>query len=349
MPVMVFAKKSAATKVDSAVIYKSVAEALKKDPKVKNEILKWNWYKGSSSDDPSQYPYATGVLKGNPKGYTQNIAALTNTADDNSYRLYLFAANEDFSDAVVLSYTDDVSIDNPAKTGVWIDCEGNAIGVYSQLPYSAIESDTMFKWNGKSLEAQDTEGTDPTQKAYDAEEKLIAKGDIDGFIKFDKNADLEYVQKYDSYYTLPQKVIKLAHAKALAAGKAGDIKRAITLLKFGIDYYDDGAAVDDISPGISPSDVADTKKISQNEFCTILNDYAYFLSSDKQYKEAEQYLKRVNTLCPDRAVAYFNLGDVYWETDNKTLAVDNYKKYVTLVKNKNVIPQQVLERIKAAQ
>lgn len=53
---------------------------------------------------------------------------------------------------------------------------------------------------------------------------------------------------------------------------------------------------------------------------------------------------------PERTVAYLNLADSFWEIDNKKEAIDNYKKYISLMKSQKKdlkkIPQRVMVRTK---
>lgn len=61
-------------------------------------------------------------------------------------------------------------------------------------------------------------------------------------------------------------------------------------------------------------------------------------------------LERVILLSPERAVAYLNLGDCYYKDyekskkqSDKDKVVENYKKYVSLLKKDAKIPDRVKE------
>ena len=87
---------------------------------------------------------------------------------------------------------------------------------------------------------------------------------------------------------------------------------------------------------------------TDTQYISILNDYAYFLSETERYKEAMPILERVILLSPDRAVAYLNLGDCYYKDyekskkqSDKDKVIENYKKYVSLLKKDAKIPDRV--------
>lgn len=87
---------------------------------------------------------------------------------------------------------------------------------------------------------------------------------------------------------------------------------------------------------------------SDSQYVSLLNDYAYFLSETDRYKEAIPILERVILLSPNRAVAYLNLGDCYYKdyqksesNSDKDKVVENYKRYVSLLKKDAQIPDRV--------
>lgn len=80
------------------------------------------------------------------------------------------------------------------------------------------------------------------------------------------------------------------------------------------------------------------------------NDIAYYNSSTQKGDQSSiLLLKKIVEKFPDRVVAYLNLGDSYWATDNKEYAKEAYNKYLELMKDQNKdlskIPTRVEERI----
>ena len=82
----------------------------------------------------------------------------------------------------------------------------------------------------------------------------------------------------------------------------------------------------------------------------LMNDKAYYLEQIRAYKEAIYILKKVISKKPDRAVAYLNIADVYWENNEKEKAKKSYKKYINLIKNQEKdtgkISLEVYDRVK---
>jgi tetratricopeptide (TPR) repeat protein len=80
------------------------------------------------------------------------------------------------------------------------------------------------------------------------------------------------------------------------------------------------------------------------------NDIAYYLEKAEIYDEAIFILENIIKKEPTRVVAYLNIADAYWGTENKSQAKKNYEKYLYLMKSQkkdlSKIPQRVYERIR---
>ncbi len=84
-----------------------------------------------------------------------------------------------------------------------------------------------------------------------------------------------------------------------------------------------------------------------NTNITTINDFVYNLQNINPSISSE-VLDRIISQFPERTVAYLNLGDSYWNMGEKEKAIENYKKYISLMKSQNKdlrkIPKQVLEK-----
>jgi len=86
-----------------------------------------------------------------------------------------------------------------------------------------------------------------------------------------------------------------------------------------------------------------------NKTVTLYNNIAYYLQEKRKSDEAIYLLNKVLEVYPKRVVAYYNLGDAYWDSYNRFKAKKAYKKYVELMKEankENKIPQVVIQRLK---
>jgi hypothetical protein len=84
------------------------------------------------------------------------------------------------------------------------------------------------------------------------------------------------------------------------------------------------------------------------ENLTQYNDIAYYLEQSKAYKESIYLLEKIIEKYPERTVAYLNIADAYWGDNDKDKAIENYKIYISQMKEnskENKIPQKVFERI----
>lgn len=81
------------------------------------------------------------------------------------------------------------------------------------------------------------------------------------------------------------------------------------------------------------------------------NNLAFYIAQTKEGSFKALYLyNEILDKFPSRVVTYLNLGDCYWSIGIEDLAIENYKKYVELMKAQkkdlNKIPKQVWERVK---
>ena len=82
------------------------------------------------------------------------------------------------------------------------------------------------------------------------------------------------------------------------------------------------------------------------------NDLGFLFEQAGYFSEAIELLNEVITQQPKRTVAYLNLADSYWATNNTDQAVAMYKKYLALMRDQgktSKVPERVVERINAQQ
>ncbi len=81
------------------------------------------------------------------------------------------------------------------------------------------------------------------------------------------------------------------------------------------------------------------------------NDIAYYLEQSSLFDSSIFILEKIVKHFPTRVVAYLNLADAYWEIEDKNKAIENYNKYIELMKEKgweNKIPKRVYDKANAA-
>ena len=81
---------------------------------------------------------------------------------------------------------------------------------------------------------------------------------------------------------------------------------------------------------------------------TTYNDIAYYLQKKEMNKEAIYLLEKILKKYPNRTVAYYNLGDAYWEIGDKEKAIKAYKTYIEQMKTKGKekrIPKKIKNRV----
>lgn len=86
-----------------------------------------------------------------------------------------------------------------------------------------------------------------------------------------------------------------------------------------------------------------------NHNLVIYNNIAYHLQKAGANKEAIYLLEKIIEKFPDRTVAYYNLGDAYWELEEKEKAKKAYTTYIKQMHEKGLqrkIPKEILRRVK---
>jgi len=81
---------------------------------------------------------------------------------------------------------------------------------------------------------------------------------------------------------------------------------------------------------------------------TTYNNIAYYLQKAGANKEAIYLLEKIIKKFPNRTVAYYNIGDAYWELGEKEKARKAYSTYIEQMCHKGLqkkIPKKVLQRV----
>lgn len=95
--------------------------------------------------------------------------------------------------------------------------------------------------------------------------------------------------------------------------------------------------------------VIDELGIEENLNIVELNNVAFVAYKSRAYAESLYILNKVIKKNPKRIVAYLNIADNYWALNQKEKAVENYKKYIQLMKDqkKNLkkVPKYVYQRL----
>ena len=81
---------------------------------------------------------------------------------------------------------------------------------------------------------------------------------------------------------------------------------------------------------------------------TIYNNIAYYLQKAGANEEAIYLLEKIIERFPDRTVAYYNIGDAYWDIGEKQKAIKAYTTYIEQMCNKGLqkkIPEVLMKRI----
>lgn len=80
------------------------------------------------------------------------------------------------------------------------------------------------------------------------------------------------------------------------------------------------------------------------------NDIAYYLGENNRNKEGSFLLNIIVNQFPDRVVAWLNLADLQWKSNEKQNAKISYEKYIYLMKiqkkDLSKIPKRVYKRVK---
>lgn len=79
------------------------------------------------------------------------------------------------------------------------------------------------------------------------------------------------------------------------------------------------------------------------------NDIAFFLAQHGSDEESIFLLEKIIKQFPEHTVAYINIGDAYWNVNQKNKAKQSYAKYIELMKKtekESKIPKKIFERVR---
>lgn len=264
--------------------------------------------------------------------------------------LFLIGTDEKLERIELLARTKDRVAVNIAKFAAY--CNDAKITVWSQRPYSASELTAVVEWDGSELKIVSAKYGDPTAEYYNKMAALLEAGNIGEAMA--SEVRVMYPYSYSGYYKIPQLALLKAHEDALDKHRAGDPVSAAKVLKWGLDQYlgvqaGGPLSVDKLNRLLKLTEPGDQRaqayRVDINEFISALNDYAFFLAEIGQRDEAENYLKQVLRMAPDRVVVYINLGDVCWDLGKYTEAKAYYQRYLDLLGDEKEAPQRIWDRI----
>lgn len=78
------------------------------------------------------------------------------------------------------------------------------------------------------------------------------------------------------------------------------------------------------------------------------NDIGFYLQQRGSNQESIFLLKKIIDIFPNRTVSYINLGDSYWDFNDKNNAKNAYKHYILLMKKagkESKVPPRIFERL----
>jgi len=231
---------------------------------------------------------------------------------------------------------------NPAKSFVF--CENNKVIISSEASFSTLKFIAEYQWDKKKgliLINETTE--DPSLESLKKIDVFLNRGEIEKALK-----ELELILYPEHYYNsceMAVKFLRAAHKFALKAYRNKDVKKAVRLMEkvFEEEYLDYPFFYN--VEEYHQSEWSEYMEIK--EYVEILNNYAFFLGQDGRFKEAVDILRNVLEIAPGRVVAYLNIADALWEQKEKQEAIQNYKKYIELMRKRNkthLVPSRVWER-----
>ncbi len=239
---------------------------------------------------------------------------------------------------------------NTAKTVV--NCQGETIELYSQLPYLTAGTSYRFSWNGKELRyLSKKEEDDPTVKDLEASIKAAVNGDSKAL-----DIDILYPQQYISG-DLISSTIKRGHRVATELYKEGKALEAATRLSLIFDLTAHFAYLATGNNNVQEESFARPEgwliawqalQVETKNYLTPFNDYGFFLQEAAEHVQAVKVFRLVIKESPKRDVAYLNLADSLWALNEQPEAQRHYQTYAKLMLaagKQDKIPARVKERV----
>lgn len=228
----------------------------------------------------------------------------------------------------------------------------DSIFISSEMPYRATTWNLTFVWdkNVQGFFMEEPEMYDPSSEALEKAENYIAQGNIQQALNWYQS--IFYPQSYINEPEVGREIIEKSHQKALEFFKANQNDTAVFYMQMALDYYPnmyytDFKSEQDMKTQMEESPYQIIWTIDQMKLW--LGDYGLFLYKAKKYDESIAHNSYMNTIFPELAGPYLQLGDSYFDSGKKTEAKAAYKRYIALKnsqKKEKDIPKRVKERIK---
>ena len=233
-------------------------------------------------------------------------------------------------------------------------CEGRAIELYSQFPFSAFTRVYTFSWDGHSLRYISTRSEDLSAETLEEAIKAAETGDVKKLkaLYEDDMLPIFYPMNYIGSSTLAE-AIKRGHTAATRLYKAGKSLEAARRLALMFDLT--LALARTVSGGDDFSSQAPDKwlqawksqEVANTDYIYALNDYGFFLQQAGDDHRALPVFNAIIKEDPARAVTYLNLADSLWMLKRKQEAKSHYQTYQRLMTEANKgtqVPSRVAER-----
>ncbi|MBX9572960.1 MAG: hypothetical protein K2X77_28955 [Candidatus Obscuribacterales bacterium] len=232
----------------------------------------------------------------------------------------------------------------------------DAIEVSSRLNDGPIWKRDIFKIakNKAKLESSNEEDAYCTMLTEQLEDVLQLKAESTAFGGAVEAVPVQYLNN-----NFIADAIHKAESKALQHYGQGDAYNAARTLSavFDLSFYAintqrEEYKADKMEPELW-MDAWKWRKLPTDKYITALNDYGFYLLQSGRYSEAVRVLEAVTKEQPERAVAFLNLGDALWCSEEQALSAEAYQHYLTLNKARkeshDSIPARVIQRIAKAQ
>ncbi len=228
----------------------------------------------------------------------------------------------------------------------------DSVFISSEMPFRATIWTFEFIWdkNGERFFATEPDYYDPSAEALEKADSLLAIGDVRGAINH--YYGVMYPSAYMNEAATGVQLMEKCHEIAMKYYKENNLDSTIAMMEVGLGYYPNSNYLGAKSKEEFESNKAE---YAYNMIWTPeqeklwLGDYGLFLCRDKQFEKSIEVNKYLTMIFPDLTGPYLQLGDTYFEAEEKTLAKETYQKYISLKKaqkKEKDIPNRVKERVK---
>jgi tetratricopeptide (TPR) repeat protein len=225
--------------------------------------------------------------------------------------------------------------------------KGGKIFICSEENYKATIICGIFDFdiNKNMLTLEDQTATDFSVESISKAQKAVEKGNIIEAVNFYEQ--VAYPHNYMQVETETIHLLKKTYSVLQRLEKEKKYDSAMLVLESIFEFWGTEFLLNIETPQqLQELFKSNNFELSQTEYIQILEKYGSLLLQSKKYVDAVKINKKLTQITPTSALAYFQLGNAYYNLERLQDSQDAYKKYKEIIaKTGQKIDKEILNQV----